>query len=537
VDNGWPDLVTTIADVAEHGKRIATQIPRSELQRKVAEVTSPEAPDERITPALRKLTWILVLGSLAPSLDTTIVNVALAALGRSLHTSVGISQWAITGYLLTVAMAMPLTGWAVSRFGAKQMWLLSLSLFLAGSVTSGAAWNIGSLIVFRLIQGAGAGLMLPIVTTLLVQAAGPKRLGRLMAVASLPMVVVPIFGPVVSGLIINYLSWRWIFYVNVPICLAAIVLAWIKVPASQPTAERKPLDTRGLALLSPGLALVTFGLSQATGNSGFASVTVLLPLIAGLALMAAFVVHSMRTRKKPLLNVRVLRIRSYAAAATVLFLAGLSLYGPLLLLALYYQQIQGKSAILTGLILAPQGIGSLVPRTTAGKLTDRIGPRLVVVTGLLLTIAGTFAFTKAGPASNEWLLAVSLLVRGVGLAGVTIAVMAGAFQKVPKDEVPDASSTTRIVLQVGGSFGAAVLSVVLAHQLSRGAATTAAHAIAFNTAFWWSIGFSILALLPAFLLPGVRAKKAQGTPPKEAGRLAHTSRQPLYPQGSPSAKL
>jgi MFS family permease len=163
---------------------------------------------------------------------------------------------------------------------------------------------------------------------------------------------------------------------------------------------------------------------------------------------------------------------------------------------------------LTGLILAPQGIGSLVPRTVAGKLTDRIGPRLVVVTGLLLTIAGTFAFTEAGPASNEWLLAASLLVRGAGLAGVTIAVMAGAFQGIGKDEVPDASSTTRIVLQVGGSFGAAVLAVVLAHQFSRGAATAAAHAMAFNTAFWWSIGFSVLALLPAFLLPSVSAKKA-----------------------------
>jgi EmrB/QacA subfamily drug resistance transporter len=526
VDNGWPDLVKVIPDAAERGEHIATQIPVLNCKRKVAVVTTtPEAPDERITPALRKLTWILVLGSLAPSLDTTIVNVALAALGRGLHTSVGISQWAVTGYLLTMAMAMPVTGWAVSRFGAKRMWLFSLSLFLAGSVTSGAAWSIGSLIVFRLIQGIGAGLMLPIVTTLLVQAAGPKRLGRLMAVASLPMVVVPIFGPVVSGLIVNYLSWRWIFYVNVPICLAAIVLAWIKVPASPPSAERRPLDIRGLALLSPGLALVTFGLSQATGRSGFVSATVLLPLIAGLGLMAAFVVHSVRTREKPLLNVRVLRIRSYAAAATVLFLAGLSLYGPLLLLALYYQQIQGKSAILTGLILAPQGIGSLVPRTTAGKLTDRIGPRLVVVTGLLLTIAGTFAFTKAGPASNEWLLAVSLLVRGVGLAGVTIAVMAGAFQRVPKDEVSDASSTTRIVLQVGGSFGAAVLSVVLAHQLSHGAATTAAHAMAFNTAFWWSIGFSMLALMPAFLLPGVTAKKARGHA-AEGSRQARPHKRP-----------
>jgi EmrB/QacA subfamily drug resistance transporter len=219
-------------------------------------------------------------------------------------------------------MAMPVAGWAASRFGAKRMWLSSLSLFLAGSVASGAAWNIGALIAFRLIQGIGAGLMLPIVTTLLVQAAGPKRLGRLMAAASLPMVVVPIFGPVVSGLIVNYLSWRWIFYVNVPICLAAIVLAWIKVPASPPGAERKPLDILGLALISPGLALVTFGLSQATGTSGFASATVLLPLIAGLALMAAFVVHSLRTHGKPLLSVRVFRIRSYAAAATVLFLAG-----------------------------------------------------------------------------------------------------------------------------------------------------------------------------------------------------------------------
>ena len=269
MDNGWPDLVKVIPDAAERGEHIATQIPVLNCKRKVAAVTTtPEAPDERITPGLRKLTWILVLGSLAPSLDTTIVNVALAGLGRGLHTSVGISQWAVTGYLLTMAMAMPVTGWAVSRFGAKRMWLFSLSLFLAGSVTSGAAWSIGSLIVFRLIQGIGAGLMLPIVTTLLVQAAGPRRLGRLMAVASLPMVVVPIFGPVVSGLIVNYLSWRWIFYVNVPICLAAIVLAWIKVPASPPSAERKPLDIRGLALLSPGLALSLLVYRRRRGRAG-----------------------------------------------------------------------------------------------------------------------------------------------------------------------------------------------------------------------------------------------------------------------------
>src|SRR5580693_3961854 len=214
-------------------------------------MTASDAPDEQITPALRKLTWILVLGSLAPALDTTIVNVALAAIGRGLHTSVGASQWTITGYLLTVAMAMPVTVWAAARFGAKRMWLFSLSLFLAGSVASGAAWNIGSLIVFRLIQGIGAGLMLPIVTMLLVQAAGPKRLGRLMATASLPMVIVPIFGPVVGGLIVNDLSWRWIFYVNVPICLVALFLARRVIPASEPRRDRRRLDLLGLGLLSP----------------------------------------------------------------------------------------------------------------------------------------------------------------------------------------------------------------------------------------------------------------------------------------------
>jgi EmrB/QacA subfamily drug resistance transporter len=492
-------------------------------------MTGPGTPDEQIPAALRRLTWILVLGSLAPALDTTIVNVALAAISRGLHRSVGASQWTITGYLLTVAMAMPVAVWAAARFGAKRVWLFSLSLFLAGSVAAGAAWNIGSLIVFRLIQGTGAGLLLPIVTMLLVQAAGPKRLGRLMATASLPMVVVPIFGPVVSGLIVNYLGWRWIFYVNVPVCLAVLVLAGLKVPASPPSTERKPLDVLGLALLSPGLALITYGLSEATGKNGSGSGTTVLPLAAGLLLVTAFAAHSLRTRRKPLVSLRALRIRSYAAASAVLFLAGLSLYGPLLLLALYYQQVQGKSAILTGLILAPQGIGSLLPRTVAGKLTDRIGPRLVVVAGLLLTIAGTIAFTQASRATSDWLLAASLVVRGAGLAGVTIAVMAGAFQGVPKEQVPDASSTTRIVLQVGGSLGAAVLAVILAHQLSHGAATAAAHAMAFDTAFWWSIGFSVLALVPAFLLPSAAAKKTAAQPPPATPAPA------LLAQGTPAA--
>src|SRR4029450_2864722 len=183
-----------------------------------------------------------------------------------------------------VGRALPVTGWLSERFGGRRMPLFSLMLFLTGSVLSGAAWNIGSLILFRVIQGAGAGLMLPTVTTLLVQAAGPRRLGGMMAIAMLPVVVVPIFGPVVGGLIIDNVSWRWIFYVNVPICLAALLLAWRAMPASPPAQERDRLDGLGLALLSPGLAALIYGLSQVPGHSGFASTAVLVPLAVGLGL-------------------------------------------------------------------------------------------------------------------------------------------------------------------------------------------------------------------------------------------------------------
>ena len=179
-------------------------------------------------------------------------------------------------------------------------------------------------------------------------------------------------------MIVNNLSWRWIFYVNVPICLAALLLAWRAMPASAPARDRHPLDVLGLALLSPGLALIIYGLSRVTGRGGFGGTGVLVPLAAGLALTAAFVLHAVRRRERPLINLSVPRVGSYAASVSVLFLAGLSVYGPLLLLALYYQQVQGKSALATGLLLAPQGIGSLLPRGIAGTLQRMASGRIAV---------------------------------------------------------------------------------------------------------------------------------------------------------------
>jgi MFS family permease len=220
------------------------------------------------------------------------------------------------------------------------------------------------------------------------------------------------------------------------------------------------------------------------------------------------VIHALRKRDRPLIDLRVLRVRSLAAATVVVFLAGLSVYGPLLLLALYYQQVQGRSVLVTGLLLAPQGIGSLLPRAIAGKAADFMGARPVVLAGLALTSLGTLPFAWAGPATSQWLLAAALFARGAGLSAVTIAVIAGAFKDISPAEVPDANSTVRIVQQVGGSFGAAILAVILAGQiLSHHAVTAAARGLAFDAAFWWAMALTALTLLPAFLLPSVTKQK------------------------------
>jgi len=458
---------------------------------------------DRLDPALVKLIVVLLTGAIPSLLDTSIVNVAVDTIGRDLHTTVSTIQWVITGYLLSFAMVIPLSGWALARFGGRAVWMFSLALFLAGSVACGASWNIGSLIAFRVIQGIGGGLLTPLITTLLVQKAGGDKLGRLMAAVSLPVVVVPIFGPVVAGLIISNISWRWIFYVNVPMCLLGLALAWRELPASRPQGGASRIDVAGLVLLPPALLALLYGLAEASTAGGFSRGEVIIPLAAGAVLLAAYCWHALHTSVTPMVDLRLFRARAFAGASTLLFLAGLSIYGAMLLLPLYFQVVRHDSALVAGLLMVPQGIGSIAPRTLAGKLTDRIGPRLVVLAGVVLSAAGTVPFALAGLHTSYWLLGVALVVRGAGLGTATIAVMAGAFQGLGREQVPHASSETRIVQFVGGSFGAAVLvAAILDRQVAAHAVAGAAGlATAYAHTFWWCTGFTALALLPALLLP------------------------------------
>jgi len=465
--------------------------------------SEPAVAPGRLDPQLIKLAAILLVGAIAGLLDTTVVNVGLDAIARDLHSTVASTQWVMTGYLLSYGMVIPLNGWAIARFGAKATWLTSLAVFLAGSIACGAAWNLGSLVAFRIVQGVGGGMLLPVLTTLLIQAAGGRPLGRLMSAVSLPAVLVPIAGPVVGGLIVSDLSWRWLFYVNVPICLLGLILAWRGLPASlaTPAAVKPRLDLAGLALLSPGLAAVLYGLAQVSVHHGFGHLIVLVPLLAGLAALAGFAVRTVRSRGsvQPVIDLKLFRVPSFTGAGVMMFVAGLSMYGALLLLPLYYQQVRGASPLTAGLLLVPQGVGALLPRTIAGRLTDKLGPRPVVLAGMLLAALGTVPFALAGARTSEVLLCAALVVRGAGLTAATIAVMVGAFTGLAKEQVPHASSATRILQQVGGSFGTAVLTVILELQLT-GPGHGAGLVTAFDRTFWWAIGFTVAGALPALLL-------------------------------------
>src|SRR3954451_4469530 len=482
--------------------------------------------------ALLRLASVVVLGTIMSILDTTIVNVAIETLGRQLHSSLSSIQWVATGYLLALATVIPLTGWAMERFGGKRMWMISVTLFLVGSTLCGLAWSTESLVVFRVLQGFGGGMILPIGQAILAQAAGPQRMGRVMSVIGVPTLLGPILGPVIGGLIVDHFSWRWIFFVNLPVGALALVLAWRILPSgARDTPSR--LGLVGMLLLSPGLALVVYGLSE-LGREGGIGPKVLVGLIGGLGFLVAFGLHAARARGRALIDLSLFRDRAFAAASGTVFIFGVSLFGAMLILPLYYQVVRGESALSAGLLLAPQGVGAAMAMPIAGRLTDRLGAGKIVPVGVIVALVGTGAFTQLTATTSFSVLAVALWVRGIGLGMTMMPSMAAAYQTLERAAVPRATSAINIIRTVGGSFGTAVLTVVLQRRIVaeipgatgdleslRGGAAQAAEplAAAFGSTFWVAVGLTALALIPAWFLPR-RAPKVYNLAVMKDGQLS-----------------
>ena len=387
--------------------------------------------------ALWRLAAVVVLGTIMSILDTTIVNVAIETLGRDLDASLSSIQWVSTGYLLALATVIPLTGWSMERFGGRRVWMTSVALFLVGSTLCGLAWSTGSLIFFRVIQGFGGGMILPVGQAILAQAAGPQRMGRVMSVIGVPTLLGPILGPVIGGLIVDNVSWRWIFFVNIPVGVVALALAARTLPRAEPLGTRPSLDVTGLALLSPGLVLLVYALSE-YGTHGSLEGTVLLGLGAGVLLIALFLWHAVRAAGHALIDLRLFRDRAFAGAAGTVFIFGVSLFGAMLILPLYYQVARDESALSAGLLLAPQGVGAAMAMPVAGRLTDKLGAGRIVPFGVVVAVVGTGVFTQLSGTTGYGVLGVALWVRGVGLGMTMMPAMAAAYSTLERAQVPRA---------------------------------------------------------------------------------------------------
>ncbi|HUA02971.1 MAG TPA: DHA2 family efflux MFS transporter permease subunit [Solirubrobacteraceae bacterium] len=471
---------------------------------------------DQISAHVWRTSAVVVIGSIMSILDTTIVNVALATLSRELHSTISEIQWVVTGYMLSLAAVIPVSGWAARRFGAKQVYLVSVVLFTMGSALCGLATSTTELILFRVLQGVGGGMILPVGQLMMAEAAGPKRMGRVMSIVAVPAMLAPILGPTIGGLIIQNTSWRWIFYVNVPIGVIAVATALRYLPTIKPQKTDK-LDVLGLILMATGLPLITYGLAEIGVTGGFTSVKVIVPIILGIVLVAAFVLHALRI-PKPLLDMRLYRRATFASASFAMFCLGAALFGGMILLPLYWQGVRLESVVDTGLLVAPQGLGAAFAMPIAGKLSDRYGGGGLALFGVTLCTVATIPFGLIGAHTSVVWLSFAMFVRGIGIGFGFLPAMTAAFASLERSELSSATPQLNVLQRVGGSIGTAVLAVVLQRALA-GAHTPSAAAAAYGTAFWVSAGLTAAAIIPCVILlraeRKARARKGSATPPSE----------------------
>ncbi len=417
--------------------------------------------DDRLDRGVLVVAGVVVLGAIMSILDITVVTIALEKFREVFDATPAQVAWTMTGYTLALASVIPLTGWAADRFGTKRLYLLAVALFTAGSVLCSLADSIEMLVLFRVLQGLGGGMLMPLGMTILTRAAGPDRVGRVMAVLGVPMLLGPIFGPILGGWLIEIASWHWIFLINLPIGIGALVYAAMALPQDAPQPS-ETFDWIGMALLSPGLAAFLYGVSSIPEHGGVGHREVLLPAIIGLVLIVAFVGRAIWNEiEHPLVDLHLLQNKQMAVAVLAMSLFAVAFFGASLLFAQYFIAVRGEGTLTTGWLLAPQGFGAMITMPVAGALVDRIGPGKIVLTGVTLITAGMAAFTQVGTDTSYVLLLGALFVMGLGMGATMMPIMTSALQTLTDHNIARGSTLMNIVQQVAASIGTALFSVLL----------------------------------------------------------------------------
>ncbi|MBF4762083.1 DHA2 family efflux MFS transporter permease subunit [Nocardioides islandensis] len=455
-------------------------------------------------------------------LDITVVNVALPTFATDLADGAeplaySTVAWTVTGYTLALATVIPLTGWAADRFGTKRLYLAAIGLFTLGSALCALADSINMLIAFRVLQGLGGGMLMPLGMTIMTKAAGPHRMGRLMAILGIPMLLGPILGPIIGGWLIEHASWHWIFLINVPLGVIAIAYAWVVLAKDSPQPSES-FDFLGMALMSPGLALFLYGVSSipgaAAGEHGYTRVWV--TGILGLALVVAFVFHTFRP-EHPLLDLRLFKNRNLTISIITMFLFAAAFFGGLLLVPTYFQNIRGETALMAGILVAPQGIGAMLTMPIAGNLSDRLPVGRIVPVGIVLIVVGMFGLTQVDENTSYGVLIAMLVVMGLGMGGTMMPLFTSALKTLKAHEVARGSTLLNITQQIASSVGVALMSVILTAHLNDARSPHEA-ATSYADTFWVAWVLVVLTLVPAFMLP--RKKEESHLLDDEAGEAA-----------------
>lgn len=434
-------------------------------------------------------------------LGTTMLHVALHDLTVDLGVGIDAVQWVTTGYLLALCAVIPATAWLGSLLGARGLWLAGLAVYGLGSVLGAVAWDAGSLVAARVVQGLGGGATMPLLTTILVRVTPVPDRVRVASLVGLVTAVGPVLGPAVGGAVLEVGGWRWLLWLNVPGVVLGLVLGH-RMVEREPPQPRARLDVVGLVLLPPGLAGLLVGLSQVSSGGGAAAPGVLVPGVAGLLLLVGFTWWAARRQGAALVDVRVLREPATRGSALVLLVSGAVVQAVMVLLPLTLQRGGRAGALDAGLLLVVQGLGALASRTPALWLVESRGPRTVGVLGFGLVALATAPLAVV-PDLESLPVVLTLLVRGLGLGMVVVPFLATAFDDLAPDRVPHASVVVRVAQQLGGALGVAGVAVVLTL-----APTGDAGAV---TAFWCATGAALLGLAASLLLPGPSVPGTRGS--------------------------
>ena len=472
------------------------------MTRKADATTASEADADIRQPdsLVWKVSAVAVIGPFLTQMDSTVVNVSLTAIRQNLHASLVSAQWIISGYLLALALMLPLNGWLVDRIGAKKLYLYCFSAFTITSLLCGAAHTMNQLIVIRVLQGMAGGLLAPMAQMMIARVAG-RNMARVMGYTAMPILIAPILGPVLAGEILKRLDWPWLFYVNLPIGLCGVIFAAMLLPPDQDAAQKRSFDVLGYLLIAPGLVSLLYGLPRLQHGDGIAA------LLAGAALLVCYARYASHKGDAALIDLRLFKGRIFSASASVQFLSNGVMYARQFLVPLYLITACALSPDQTGRMLAALGVGMMFSFPMIGALTDRFGCRAVSGTGTLLTLLGMLPFVAMILTSFSPALAiVGLFVSGVGQGMINIPSISAAYASVSKERLPMANTALNIVQRLGGPLVTAALALVISAShadvsQAQPATHLAASPLSFMPAFILLIAIQAIASLSARRLP------------------------------------